>query len=64
MSTADREVAQRAINEIEFAYDDMVRIFGKSPQERVAMMLLRNKEHYARFASGEESLLHPLQLSW
>lgn len=52
-STCKRETAMKAVQHIENAYGDLVRIYGVTPKEKLNVALLRSIEQYREFA-GED----------
>lgn len=61
-TTVDRAVAQRATEAMEYAYRDLVRIFGKQPKSPVPVVVLRETSQYGRFAAGVEGGQPPTEL--
>ncbi len=53
-STCDRDTTERAAREAERAHREQVRVFGRVPEERVALLVLNSREQYGRFATGTE----------
>jgi len=52
-STADRDSALRAIDQVSLAIADMRKVFGAEPALPLKIVVLQNEEQYDRFAFGD-----------
>jgi hypothetical protein len=55
LTTCDREVAtQKVQKHLGFAWDDLVRIYGKEPSSPVTVLILRDQAQYGAYAAGDQ----------
>lgn len=54
-TTADRDVAMKAVDHMGRAYRDVHRALGQSPDGPVVVTVLRNNDQYGAFAAGSET---------
>jgi hypothetical protein len=52
-STCDRAVVAKIVDECERAYREFNRVLGKSPADKVAVLVLRSADQYNAFGSGD-----------
>lgn len=53
LTTCDREVVtQKVQKNLEFAWEDLVRIYGKEPSSPVTVLILRDQAQYEAYAAG------------
>jgi hypothetical protein len=55
-STCTRKNTEAALEQYERAYRDLARIYGKTPQAALPVILLSSKEQYSSFATGNEGI--------
>jgi hypothetical protein len=53
-STCSREVALRAIGSMEQTFRNLARIFGRSPDRPINVVVLRSADQYGAFAAGDQ----------
>ncbi len=54
-ATTDRWVAEEALTWMEKVFNDLVRLYGRAPEDPVVVVVLRNLPQYNEFASGDQS---------
>lgn len=54
-TTCERDVViQKVKPQLENAYDDLVRAYGRKPERPIVVIVLRNGDQYSNFADGDE----------
>lgn len=53
-TSCDRAVAEQAIDQIEYAFRDLVRLYGVVPKVRLNVALFRSLDQYNQFASEDD----------
>ena len=55
ITTCDREVATQKVQKtLEFAWEDLVRVFGKAPDAPVTVAVFRDQAQYEAYAGGDQ----------
>ncbi|MFN0007461.1 MAG: hypothetical protein ACKVXR_06090 [Planctomycetota bacterium] len=55
VTTCDRELATEKVQKhLEFAWEDLTRIFGKEPESPVTVLILRDQSQYETYAAGDQ----------
>jgi hypothetical protein len=56
-TTCDREIAtERVVKNLEYAWDDLVRIYGKTPTAPVPVLIFRDQRQYESYAAGNQDV--------
>ncbi len=59
-TTVDRDVAlQKVKRELDFAYDELVRVYGTKPEQPVIVIVFRDQKQYSEYAGGSQTASRP-----
>lgn len=59
-TTCNRDVAvQKVQKNLEFAWDDLVRIYGKEPSSPLTVLIFRDQAQYETYAAGDQDMGAP-----